>query len=102
MSQSEAGKRSRASRGCDLDEDIDADCESVMSKPVSRGGASSVGKRSRHSAGSKKSKVQPSEGVAAPEEEEENLMCGLCEEPIMRGRWLRRQDVQRLYVPPAM
>ena len=79
MSQSEAGKRSRASREFEVDEDIDDGCESVMSKPVSRGGAS---KRSRYSAGSKKSKVQPSEGLAAPDEEEENLMCGLCEEPI--------------------
>jgi hypothetical protein len=83
MSQSGAGKRSFASRGCEVDEDIDADCESVMSKPVSRTGASSVGRRSRHSAGSKKSKVQPSEGVAVPEEEEGRLMCGLCEEQIM-------------------
>ena len=79
MSQSEAGKRSRASREFEVDEDIDDGCESVMSKPVSRGGAS---KRSRYSAGSKKSKVQPSEGLAAPDEEEENLMCGLCETPI--------------------
>jgi hypothetical protein len=81
MSQSEAGKRSFANRGGEIDEDVDGDCESVMSKAIS-GKASSVGKRSRLTAGSKKSKVQPSEGFAGPEEEEENLMCGLCEEQI--------------------
>ena len=82
MSQSEAGKRARASRRDDLDEDIDADCESVMSRPVSRGCASSVSKRSKISGASKKSKVQASEGLDAPETAEENPMCGLCETPI--------------------
>ena len=82
MSQSEAGRRARASGRDDLDEDIDADCTSVMSRAVSRGCASSVGKRSRISGASKKSRVQASEGLDAPMLAEENPMCGLCETPI--------------------
>ena len=82
MPQSEAGRRARASGRDDLDEDIDADCTSVMSRPVSRGCASSVSKRSKLSGASKKSKVQASEGLDAPETAEENPMCGLCETPI--------------------
>ena len=81
MPQSEAGRRARASGRDDLDEDIDADCTSVMSRAVSRGCASSVGKRSRISGASKKSRVQASE-VDAPMLAEENPMCGLCETPI--------------------
>ena len=82
MSKSDAGRRARASGRDDLDEDIDADCTSVMSRAVSRGCASAVSKRSKISGASKKSKVQASEGLDAPETAEENPMCGLCETPI--------------------